>query len=285
MALFCAINSYSMKEDSKKRNRDKYGQKIDKEEEITNEPKLKKHKPDHLSNEIYDEGNFEYFEALPAELRHKIIATILEENIDKWDDIFNFDRNSLKEVLDEITLVSKYFNVFKKEELKNFIRSLRQNRLAYLEEMIKERYKDLSKQDLNKKLRNLLNPSTTKEGLEESVRLIIAGADIETKDNGGWAALMYAARNGHVEIARLLIDKGAAIDIKDSDGLAALMWAASGGQIEIVRLLIYKGAAIDIQDNDGSTALTLASGRRQKEIVSLLSRKDKAGSASWCTLQ
>jgi len=220
------------------------------------------------------EEKFEYFQYLPPELRCKIIATILEknleENIDKWDDIFNFDRNSLKEVLDEIRLVSKDFVVPGKKDLEKFIRSLRQNRLAYFEESIKERYKDLSKEDLNKKLSDLLDPEMTPEDLKESVSLIIAGADIDSKDNYGRTALMRAAIGGHAKIARILIDKGAAIDIQDIDGSTALMLAADKGHTEIVRLLIAGGAVIDIQDRDGLTALMSAAVGDHIEIVRLL---------------
>ena len=231
------------------------------------------------------EERFEFFEALPTELRHKIITTILEENINRGDGIFNFDRNSLKQVLDVITLVPKAFNVFEKEELEKFIRSLRQNKLVCLQKSIKERYKDVSKEDLNKKLWNLLDPEITQEGLEESVRLIIAGADIETKGTFGHAALMLAASRGHTEIVRLLIDKGADIHSKNCLGGTALMIAADEGHTEIVRVLIDKGVAIDIKDNYGSTALIWAKQKGHTEIVRLLSKKNQARSASWCTLQ
>jgi len=216
------------------------------------------------------EEKFEYFQYLPPELRCKIIATILEENIDKWDDIFNFDRNSLKEVLDEIRLVSKDFVVLGKKDLEKFIRSLRQHRSAYLQKGISEQYKNLSKEDLNKKLMDLLHLEITQEGLEESVRLIIAGAAIDIQDNDGWTALMWAASSGHAEIVRVLIDQGAAIDIEDNDGRTALVWTADRGHIETVRLLIDKGAAIDIQDNMSWTALMLAARYGHAEIARLL---------------
>jgi len=226
------------------------------------------------------EEKFEYFQYLPPELRCKIIATILEENLeeslDKWDDIFNFDRNSLKEVLDEIRLVSKDFVVPGKEDLEKFIRNLRKNRLSYFEECIKGRYKDLSEEDLNKKLRIFLNIRMAYKDLEdlkESVRLIIAGVDIDSKDNCGRTVLMYAAMNGHAEILRLLIDKGAAIGIQDNNGWTALMWAAIRGHAEIARVLIDKGADKDIQDNDGRTALMFATGRAHTEIARLLIEK------------
>jgi len=218
------------------------------------------------------EERFEYFQYLPAELRCKIIATVLEENLDKWDDIFNFDRVSLKEILDRITLVSKDFNVLGRKGLKKFIKKLRQNRFECLQKSIRERYKNLLKEDLNKKLRDILPLTTTQENLEESARLIIAGAAIDIQDDGS-TALMWAAIGGHAEIVRVLIDKGVAIDIQDDGGWTTLMYAAWNGRTEIVRLLIDKGAAIDIQD-DGSTALMWARQKGHTEIVRLLSKKN-----------
>jgi len=153
--------------------------------------------------ERISEECFTFFEELPSELRQKIIATILEDNVNRWDDIFKFDRNSLKEVLDQITLISKDFVVFKKKEFKEFIRNLKQKRSAYLEEIIKDDYKNLSREELNGTLTNLLIFNVNQKDLELSVKLIIAGGDIDTKKDDGRTALISAAFQGHREIVRL----------------------------------------------------------------------------------
>ena len=48
---------------------------------------------------------------------------------------------------------------------------------------------------------------------------------------------MIDARNGHLDICRLLIDKGAHVTVKDTDGLTSLHCAADRSYFEIVRLL------------------------------------------------
>lgn len=45
-------------------------------------------------------------------------------------------------------------------------------------------------------------------------------------ERDGWSALHWAARNGHKEVAELLIERGASLEQKDSKGLAAMDWAA-----------------------------------------------------------
>ena len=53
------------------------------------------------------------------------------------------------------------------------------------------------------------------------------------------AALVVAARKGHTEVARLLVDAGADKNALDErDGMSAVSHAASAGYAEIVRLLV-----------------------------------------------
>jgi len=115
--------------------------------------------------------------------------------------------------------------------------SKKRNRSAYLQERIKEKYKDVSTEELNKRLKVFLNSDASQKDLKESVRLIMAGADRDSKDNNGSTALMWAADNGHTEIVRLLIDKGADINTENNYGYTALMEAAGAGHTEIVELL------------------------------------------------
>ena len=44
------------------------------------------------------------------------------------------------------------------------------------------------------------------------VRRLINGVDLECKDRAGYTPLMWAARNGHTECAKILLDAGAKID-------------------------------------------------------------------------
>ena len=46
--------------------------------------------------------------------------------------------------------------------------------------------------------------------------LISRGADVNAVDKGNWTALHLAARNGHVEAMRLLLDAGTRTDVRDT---------------------------------------------------------------------
>lgn len=55
------------------------------------------------------------------------------------------------------------------------------------------------------------------------------------------APLTVAAREGHMEIVRLLLNQSQIhIRLPDEDGLTALMFAASEGHVEVVELLLER---------------------------------------------
>ena len=69
---------------------------------------------------------------------------------------------------------------------------------------------------------------------------------------------MTAARNGHLDICRLLIDKGAQVDAKSIVGRTPLHFAADEGHIEIVRLFCDRGADVEARSDGGYRPLHLA---------------------------
>lgn len=71
------------------------------------------------------------------------------------------------------------------------------------------------------------------------------GFAVNTKDNNGNTALIYAAAYGNTEAIKLLIDKGADVNAKNNGGWNALGVAAGRGQIAAAKFLMDKGADID----------------------------------------
>jgi ankyrin repeat protein len=113
-------------------------------------------------------------------------------------------------------------------------------------------------------------------------QLLAGGAD----PDGGWSAkalrpnatpLWWAARNGYVDVARLLLAKGANVNARDrGNDEAPLMMAAERGDHAMLRLLLARGA----NPNDGSFHHVLMSGRG--ELIDLfLARKVQAGTADY----
>jgi ankyrin repeat protein len=82
-------------------------------------------------------------------------------------------------------------------------------------------------------------------GDNESVMAILKRANnINTRDNDGNTALMWAVYNEHdnVAIIQALLDKGADVNLKANDGSTALSWALKKGNTETVALLKKAGA-------------------------------------------
>ena len=96
-----------------------------------------------------------------------------------------------------------------------------------------------------------------KDGDYEQVEQLMDGVDINAKDDSGVTALMYAIWNGHIEIAKLLLERGAEVNVQDSGGWSPLMYAAWKGYSDVAKLMLEKGAGADAKKGDGGTALDL----------------------------
>jgi ankyrin repeat protein len=75
---------------------------------------------------------------------------------------------------------------------------------------------------------------------------------------GGLTPLLYAARDGRVEAAKILVDAGADLEAMDPNGITPLLMAISNGQMSTARFLIDKGAKINVSDWYGRTPLWTA---------------------------
>jgi len=82
-----------------------------------------------------------------------------------------------------------------------------------------------------------------------------------------FTALMKASAGGHEGCVRLLIDSRAIINDKDNTGWSALHWAARFGHLAIAKRLLEGGADVTLRDKWGRTAIDLA----RSEVVALLS--------------
>ena len=88
-------------------------------------------------------------------------------------------------------------------------------------------------------------------------------------DAGGFTALLFAARHGAVDSARLLLEAGADVNDTGADGNSALVLAAISGHETLARYLLERGADPDAA-GAGYTALHAAILRTQPALVQAL---------------
>jgi ankyrin repeat protein len=84
-------------------------------------------------------------------------------------------------------------------------------------------------------------------GAIEAVNLLLArGADVNVKEKQqGQTALMRAAAGEHAEVVRALVSRGADVHAASRGGFTALLFAAQQGDIESAKILLAAGAGID----------------------------------------
>jgi ankyrin repeat protein len=72
---------------------------------------------------------------------------------------------------------------------------------------------------------------------------------------GGMTPLLFAARDGRLESARVLVSAGANLNAPDPNGLTPVLMAITNNQLAVAQLLVDKGADVRIADWYGRTAL------------------------------
>ena len=85
---------------------------------------------------------------------------------------------------------------------------------------------------------------------------------------GGMTPLLFAARDGRFEAARVLVTAGADLNAADPNGMTPLLMAITNGQIPVAQLLVDKGADIKATDWYGRTALWAAVEIRNLDVRS-----------------
>lgn len=99
--------------------------------------------------------------------------------------------------------------------------------------------------------------------------LVLAGANAD-----GWNAtykpLLFAARYGQTEAARLLLDAGADVNSIGTWKQTPLMEAVQGQHMGTARLLMIRGASVEPVDINSGTALWHATRGRDAQTVRLL---------------
>jgi ankyrin repeat protein len=104
--------------------------------------------------------------------------------------------------------------------------------------------------------------------LEEVRRLVQRGRGLVDAVYRDMSPLIAAARNGHVEVVRYLLDEGADINLRPG-GLTGLSYACLEGRLQVVALLLACGARTT-PSGGGWTPLIYAAREGHTGIVELL---------------
>lgn len=75
---------------------------------------------------------------------------------------------------------------------------------------------------------------------------------------GGMTPLLYAARDGHVELARALLAAGAELELAEANGITPLLMSLINGHVAVAELLLTRGARVNVADFYGRTPLFAA---------------------------
>jgi ankyrin repeat protein len=91
---------------------------------------------------------------------------------------------------------------------------------------------------------------------------------------GGMTPLLFAARDGLLDAARLLVEVGADVNLADPNGITPLVMALTNGQLPVAKLLIAHGADVQRADWWGRTPLWSAVDIRNLAVRSGTSQFD-----------
>ncbi len=138
--------------------------------------------------------------------------------------------------------------------------------IAQVQDSIISSQKDINIDELNKKLLD-----AAYMGNNDSVlQLLEEGADPNTSMWNGITPLMFAADNGFLKTAKVLILNGADVNKKPENQVSALVSAAFNNNMDIVELLIRHEADINDTDSYGVSSLIYAAAFNYLSLCDML---------------
>ncbi len=129
-------------------------------------------------------------------------------------------------------------------------------------------------------------PSYLAELGNEQLLSLVLGLDedvVDSKDQNGRTPLLWAVRNRHEAVIKMLLDTGKVnVNYKDIAGRTPLSWAAGNGHEVVIKMLLDTGKVdVNYKDMAGRTPLSWAAGNGHEAITKLLLDTGEVDVNSW----
>jgi ankyrin repeat protein len=110
-----------------------------------------------------------------------------------------------------------------------------------------------------------------RSGHVEVAKVLLAQqANIEAPDRAGARPLLYAAFNGRLNAVEFLLDRKAEVTAKSKTNVTALHAASLGGHADVAKALLKRSADIEARDGEGLTPLHDAAMNGHVEVAKVL---------------
>jgi ankyrin repeat protein len=109
--------------------------------------------------------------------------------------------------------------------------------------------------------------SANRGKIDEVRAFIREGADVDSRDDRGFTALIMAVYKGHVDVVKELLDAGADPNAVGPRNETPLLASVDGEHPELFRLLLEKGAKKEYRDDEGGTILAAACNKGNLEMI------------------
>jgi serine/threonine-protein phosphatase 6 regulatory ankyrin repeat subunit B len=124
---------------------------------------------------------------------------------------------------------------------------------------------------------NLLLDSIIVENNEFATLLIAKGADIYSEDDHKVTTLLQASHRGMADVVKMLLNKHAEngeksgwVDAASDEGITPLIASCSEGHIEVAKALVEAKADVNAVDKDQTNSLMAAAARGHTDLVEVL---------------
>src|SRR5437773_6809825 len=146
--------------------------------------------------------------------------------------------------------------------------AVRQNHPAIVRYLVEERHADVNASTRTGRTPPWVLPNSV-PGFGHGVGIVRGGLPERGSRYlipGGLSPLLYAARDGRLEPARILVTAGADVNQTDANGITPLLMAITNNHIDVARFLVDRGANVNAIDWYGRSPLWAAVETRNMDV-------------------